>query len=235
MISGTVDLREYNRAITKLSQAWKRRTIPQILNRSAGSIAIKAMANTRASSRKQIRDYFKTQVASRVKIYRSKKRLGEVKRFKNEAVFDYNETAILVFLKRFPAFRKYREFADVFWAELAKFVGRAISSAHYLQHGWKEVIDIFRKHIKEYWVNKSLPAGYSHKSGKRPLGTGKPAREGADKWQAVAEIYNRAVIEHESARPMAQEALNKAVRDETAQLLATAEKALAKDVKAVGG
>lgn len=232
--SAQLDLRELEKAMLKLKGAWKRRTFPQILNRSAGSIAIKSLNKTKHSIAAKIRDYFKTQVASRVKIYRSKKRFGEVKRVKKEAVYQVNQTAILTFLKHFPEFRKYREFGDQFYQEVLKFVNRAISSARYMQHGWKEAIDIYRKHIKG-GIKGALPSGYRHRSGKSKLGEGVPAIEANANLVAEASLFNRTVIDHPTARPILEAALQSAVREETAQLYAAAERAIAADVKAVGG
>lgn len=222
--SAQLDLREWERAIGKLKEAYKRRTLPQIINRSAGSIALKALVGTKHSVADKIRDYFRRVVGVSIKTISRGKNKGQLK---TKIDRENNPVAYASYLKRHPEMRGKGE-------ELRKavnnFVNRSIASAHYLQHGWKEVIDLFRP-----WMKSRNFGTFKHKSGKRKLGTGTPAPAANVSLVTEASIFNRAVIGHEKMRPHMQDALNRAVREETSQLKAAAEKALLADIKAVGG
>jgi hypothetical protein len=229
MITATaqLDLREWERAIGALKEKFKRRTLGEIINRSAGSIALKSLINTKHADPKKIRDYFKNVTGVKITTVKTGKNAGKLRTSVQREV---NKIARCAYLKRHPELRGQRLKSGEFINKVKDFVAKSISSTHYLRHGWKEVIDKYRPWMK----GSTIPGGHRHKSGKRKLGTGSPAGAGG-LFTTEATIFNRAVIKHEGARPMMQAALEKAVRDETAQLQATAEKLIKKDIEDVGG
>lgn len=231
-VTAQADLRELERAMGKLKEAFRRRTFPEIVNRSAGSIALKAMMKTSTALAEKIRDYFTRVTDVRYSVGKRGKNAGKIKM---RIIREVTDVAVLSYLKRNPDLRKQRGGKmpmKEFEKKVKAFVNASVRSAGYLRHGWKEVIDIYRQWMKG---DKRGPSDHRHKSAKTKLGTGTPASMADNSLRAEASLFNRAVIKHEKSRLILEKALREAVVEETRQLKSAAEHAIAKDVKAVGG
>lgn len=220
-IDARVDLQAWERSIQRVHSVLKRKTLSQIINRSAGSIALKALTKTKKADYAKVRDYFNK--VTGVKI--AKRKRGKLAgTYKTTITRDVMPIAYAIYNDRFKG-NGLR--GEPLRKVVKAFVARSLASIAYLRHGWKEVLDIYRP-----WM-KQRPSGHKHKSGKNKLGDGSPAK-GGGVWTTEAIISNRAVLKHEGARPMMEAALIEAMREETSQLVAQAEKMIAKDLKEAG-
>lgn len=191
-MSAGIDIKEWQAAVRDFAQQ-SSRELPDIINRSAGSISLKALMGTKRVDRDDIRDALVT--AGKVDF-----RKGKRGQWKATVSKEFTGLAYALAQKR-----KLGEQGKALEQRVRKLVNARIRSVGFLASGWLPCIDKFRKWMKGYG-RPDL-----RKRGKRPLGEGVVATESL---KPVATVENFVGAKNSQA----VSAFGKAMAAESAQL-----------------
>jgi hypothetical protein len=221
-----LDLRELDAAIHQLKGLLPK-SYEQIVGRAAGSIAVKAFLTTIKANRNRVKLNMQQPIATMFRVRKrdgKKGKKGSIIMGSTVEIWEPTRLAYKIAMKQNGRLRFNNPYQ--FQKQAYKLATQRFMSVNFIRAGWIFAIAELSKFMKVGGILSIIKMARKKlkNPGKNKQGEGKMSPGSMD--GAIAEIWNNALIKHDSARPHAQSALEASVRLETQQLQKQAEQIL---------
>jgi hypothetical protein len=223
MIKGKVNMAQWAAAVGRIHSLLQRKTMPEIVNRSAGSICVNAMRYTPIADRAKLRAKYQEVAGVKIRQLKSGPRKGEWKSVVSRQASESSRLLFLAHLRK-KGTNPRSLTAARFRAAWRKWAAMRIAAAGYNRLAWFAAAQPFRKWMKRGGIRRPRAIGKPHW---KPAGEGVAARP----FFLTAKLLDFAVLNHPAIYGVMKSAVQRAVDEEAAALQRQAEQIIARDLR----